>query len=322
MNRKRSGARAKRLIKHAEVDPHVAVIRRFNRFYTKQIGVLKKGFLDSDFSLTETRVLFELAHREHLTATDLAADLGLDSGYLSRMLRSFERRGLIAKELSRHDGRQSFLRLTPRGRAAFSPLDRRQDGEVHELLSNLADRDRDRLVGAMQTIESLLSPTSEGKPAYILRPPRAGDFGWVIHRQGVLYAREYGWNEEFESLAAEIVANFIKTFDYRRERCWIAERDDENVGSVFLVKASEHVAQLRLLLVEPSARGLGIGKRLVDECIQFARTAGYEKIVLWTNDVLHAARRIYERAGFVLVREERHHSFGRDLIGQNWELAL
>jgi DNA-binding MarR family transcriptional regulator/N-acetylglutamate synthase-like GNAT family acetyltransferase len=300
----------------------VGAVRRFNRFWTRQIGVLREGYLESSFSLTEVRVLYELAHREETTASELGEELGLDAGYLSRVLRGFEKHGLIHKRPSEADGRRRLLRLTERGREAFAPLDARSRNDIGAMLGSLPVAEQERLVEAMRTIEELLSARPDPAVPYLLRPPWPGDMGWVVHRHGDLYAREYGWDERFEALVAEIVAQFIQQYDPRRERCWIAERDDEIVGCVFLVRESEEIAKLRLLLVEPKARGLGIGSRLVEECIRFARQAGYRKITLWTNDVLSSARRIYEGMGFRLFREEPHHSFGHDLVGQTWELML
>jgi DNA-binding MarR family transcriptional regulator/GNAT superfamily N-acetyltransferase len=305
-----------------ELEQAVATVRRFNRFYTRQIGLLHEGFLGSPFSLTEGRVLYELAHRESPTATQLARDLDLDPGYLSRILRDFEQRGLLARKPSPADGRQSLLSLTPRGREAFAPLNVRSRDEIGAMLRPLAPVDQARLVEAMHTIEALLGTPVAPRVPYILRPPRPGDMGWVVHRHGVLYAQEYGWDETFEALVAGIVAAFVRDHDPRRERCWIAERDGQNVGSVFCVKQSDTVAQLRLLIVEPGARGLGIGARLTEECVRFARSLGYQKVMLWTNSVLVAARHIYERAGFRRVREEPHRSFGHDLVGETWELSL
>ncbi len=302
-------------------DQRAAALRRFNRFYTRQIGVLNEGLLLSAFSLTEARVLYELAHREQPSASELSVELGLDAGYLSRILRSLERRGLLAREPSADDGRRRHLALTRKGRAAFAKLDARSQEEVRGILARLSDPEQGRLLEAMQTIERLLGAPGPG-PAYILRPPQPGDMGWVVHRHGVLYAQEYGWDEQFEALVASIVAEFIRTHDPKRERCWIAERDGEAVGSVFLVKHTESVAKLRLLLVEPSARGLGIGGRLVGECVRTARRLGYRKLTLWTQQTLEAARRIYQQAGFRLVGSEPHHSFGHDLIGETWELEL
>jgi DNA-binding MarR family transcriptional regulator/GNAT superfamily N-acetyltransferase len=299
----------------------VEAVRRFTRFYTRQIGVLHEGLLNSPFSLAEARVLYELAHRDMPTAAELGTELGLDAGYLSRILRGFVKDGLLAKTPSEQDGRQRFLALTAKGRKAFAPLDRRSRDEVGAMLADLAPAEQARLIEAMRTVETLLGRET-APPAYVLRPHRPGDIGWVIHRHAALYAQEYGWDESFEALVAEIGAKFIRDFDIRRERCWIAERDGDIVGSVFLVKQSDTVAKLRLLIVEPAARGLGIGHRLVDECIRFARQAGYRQLTLWTNDILVAARRIYEAAGFRLVLEEKHRSFGHDLVGQNWELDL
>jgi len=309
-------------VRKTEFDRRVAAVRRFNRFYTQKIGVLEEGLLKSDFSLTETRVLYELAHRERPTAAELVKDLGLDAGYLSRILRNFERRGLVEKEPSETDGRQSLLSLTDAGRDSFAPLNARSRDEISALLDTLTEAEQARLLDAMHAIETLLGAQPESRAPYLLRPHQPGDIGWVIHRHGALYAREYGWDETFEALVAEIGAKFIKEFDPKRERCWIAEKDGEIVGSVFLVRQSDEAAKLRLLYVEPEARGLGIGRRFVAECIRFARQAGYRSITLWTNDILSAARRIYEDAGFHLVHQEPHRSFGHDLVSETWELAL
>ncbi len=300
----------------------IEAVRRFNRFYTRQIGVLQEHLLRSPFSLTEARVLFELAHHEQTTASELGEALGLDAGYLSRILRTFHKRGLIEKKPSKTDGRQTELRLTQRGQEAFGKIDTSSAKEVGALLGNLSEEARMRLIEAMQAIEGILGERPEHQVPYILRPPRPGDMGWVVERHGALYAQEYGWDETMEALVAEIVAKFVRHFDPKRERCWIAEKDGENVGCVFLVRKTRTVGQLRLLLVEPRARGLGIGARLVDECTRFARQAGYQQVVLWTNSVLRAARRIYEAAGYRLIRENAHHSFGQDLVGQTWELRL
>ena len=305
-----------------DVKRRVDAVRSFNRFYTKQIGVLHEGLLGSPYSLTEVRVLYELAHREQPTAAELGKELGLDAGYLSRILRGFEKRGLIARVRSRTDGRQSLLSLTADGKKAFAPLNARSHDEVAGMLGRLSAAEQDRLIGAMRAIEVLLGARPEPKVPYLLRPHQPGDMGWIIHRHGALYAQEYGWDETFEALVAEIAAKFIQNFDPKRERCWIAEREGEIVGSVFLVRRSKTVGKLRLMYVEPKARGLGIGSRLVEECIRFARQAGYRKMVLWTNSVLAAARHIYEKAGFRLVHEEPHHSFGHDLVGETWELKL
>ncbi|MGH2405798.1 MAG: bifunctional helix-turn-helix transcriptional regulator/GNAT family N-acetyltransferase [bacterium] len=306
----------------AEFEQRVAAVRRFNRFYTHQIGVLNEGYLQSAFSVTEVRVLYELAHREKTTASELARELGLDAGYLSRILRRFKKRGLIAKKTSEDDGRQSLLWLTARGQAVVTPLEARSREQIGAMLSGLSAGEQDRLVEAIRAIEGLLGVQSEPKVPYVLRPHRSGDMGWIVHRHGVLYAQEYGWDERFEALVATIVAKFIQHFDAKRERCWIAEVDGESVGSVFCVRRSKTAAQLRLLLVDPKARGLGIGTRLVDECVRFARSVGYRKMLLWTNSNLDAARRIYERAGFRLAHKAPHHSFGHALVGQTWELTL
>jgi len=304
------------------VEQRVDAVRRFNRFYTKQIGVLQEHLLKSPFSLSEARVLYELAHLKQTTATDLAMALGLDTGYLSRILSAFEKQGLLVKKPSKTDGRRSLLQLTTNGRTAFRRINLASHNEVGAMLGDLSEDAQSRLVAALQTIAQLLDAHAEQRAPFLLRPHRAGDMGWVVQRHGALYAQEYGWDEYFEALVADIVAKFIRAYDPKRERCWIAERNGENVGSVFLVKQTEAVAQLRLLLVEPSARGLGIGSRLVEECGRFARQARYQKITLWTNSVLHAARKIYEHEGYRLVKEEPHHSFGHDLMGQTWELEL
>jgi DNA-binding MarR family transcriptional regulator/GNAT superfamily N-acetyltransferase len=313
---------------HTGVEPGIAQsvesARRFNRFYTQHIGVLRAGLLRSQYSLTEVRVLYEISRRDDPTAAELCKDLGLDAGYLSRILRDFAKKGLVEKRPSKSDGRQSLLRLTKKGAKEFAALNARQDEEVGAMLNNLPPEDQTRLIGAMRTIQGLLGSQPEPKVTYILRPHHPGDMGWIVHRHGALYSQEYGWDEHFEALVAEIVAHFIRDYDAKRERCWIAERNGDNVGSVFLVKHPERdgVAKLRLLLVEPKARGLGIGRRLVQECTRFARQAGYHTITLWTNSVLHAARRIYEEEGYRLVHEEPHRSFGHALVGQTWELAL
>lgn len=301
----------------------VAAVRRFNRFYTKHIGVLREGHLESAFSLTEVRVLYEIAHRDHPTAAELARELGVDTGYLSRILRGFERRQLILKTRSDVDARQSYLRLSETGRSAFSGLDSLADEEIAALVSRVAPDNRRKLTDAMRTIEQVLAPPSDAKRSFMLRTHQPGDIGWVVYRHGVLYAREYGWDERFEALVAQIVAEFVQNFDARRERCWIAEHDGERVGSVFLVKETDAIARLRLLLVEPKARGLGIGQRLVDECIRFARQCQYERMTLWTQNNLHSARRIYEAAGFRLVKEEKPYAmFGDKVMSQTWNLDL
>lgn len=315
-----------------ESERRIADIRRFNRFYTQKIGVLREGLLESSFSLPEVRVLYELAHWDDdpasgtvarsPTASRLAARLDLDKGYLSRLLRGFARRRLVSRKPSSSDGRENILALTPAGRKAFAPLDLRSRQQMGEMLSALSDGEGSRLVDAMATIRQLLGAGQHRPDACALRPLRPGDIGWITHRHGVLYAAEYGYDERFEALVAEIAAHFVHAFDARRERCWIAERNGEILGCVFLVSKSPTVAKLRLLLVEPAARGMGLGGRLVDECIAFARGAGYRKIVLWTQSELLAARRIYEQRGFRRVAEEPHKSFGRDLVAETWELQL
>jgi DNA-binding MarR family transcriptional regulator/GNAT superfamily N-acetyltransferase len=304
----------------------VAAVRSFNRFYTRQIGVLGAGHLDSPFSLTEVRVLYELAHREEPSAAEIGRDLGLDPGYLSRILRGFRKRKLIATRSSPSDRRRRLLALTGEGKAMFKRLDQRSSAEIESMLRKLSPEQQRRLLGAMESIEKLLGDSTDTAAAsrepYLLRSPGPGDLGWIVHRHGLLYAEEYGWDERFEALVAGIVADFVHNFDPRRERCWVAEREGEAVGSVFVVRQSDEVAKLRLLLVEPSARGLGIGSRLVSECVRFARQAGYRTLTLWTNDVLHSARKIYEAEGFRLVKSEPHDSFGQGLVGQTWELTL
>jgi len=305
-----------------DIAQRVEAVRRFNRFYTKQIGVVTDRYLKSPFSLTESRVIYELAHHEQTTATQLGGELDLDPGQLSRILHDLMGRGLIDRQPSPADGRQRILQLTQAGQEAFALLNARSHSGIEAMLGKLRLTEQDCLVESMKVIEALLGVQPEHRVPYILRPPQAGDMGWVVQRHGVLYAEAYGWNEQFEALVAEIVAKFVQNFDPQRERCWIAERDGEAIGSVFLVKKSATVAKLRLLLVEPKARGLGVGTRLVDECVRFARSAGYKKIWLWTNSVLVAARYIYAKAGFRLIEEEPHHSFGHDLVGETWELKL
>jgi DNA-binding MarR family transcriptional regulator/GNAT superfamily N-acetyltransferase len=300
----------------------VAAVRAFTRFYTRQIGLLDEGLHKSPYSLTEARVLYELAHRDGLTATDLGRDLGLDAGYLSRMLKKFEATGLIGRAAHAADARQSVIALTGKGRKAFAPLDEASHRQVAAFLDGLSRRESEELVSAMGTVRRLMGGSQQPSPSYVLRPLQVGDIGWITHRQGILYAQEYGWDGTYEALVAEILAAFVKNFDPEREAAWVAELDGEVVGSIFAVKKSETVAKLRLLYVEPSARGLGLGRRLVDECIAFARAKGYRTLTLWTNDVLASARRIYQAAGFVLAEEEKHHAFGKDLVGQNWNLDL
>jgi DNA-binding MarR family transcriptional regulator/N-acetylglutamate synthase-like GNAT family acetyltransferase len=312
----------------AVLDGAVSAVRAFNRFYTRQIGVLNEHLLQSRFSLSQVRVLYELAHRDRATAGVLCKDLGLDSGYLSRMLRAFEKQGLLARAESKADARQSLLSLTASGRKTFAPLETRSQEQVAGLLARLAPDGQKRLLGAMCTIEEALGAKPDGgahgeRSSCLLRSHRPGDMGWVVHRHGILYSQEYGYDERFEALVAEIVADFVQNFDPKHDACWIAEKDGEIAGSIFLVKKSKAVAKLRLLLVEPAARGLGIGKRLVDECVRFAQRAGYQKIVLWTQSELHAARHLYQQVGFKLVGEKRHDSWSRkNLVAETWELKL
>ena len=300
----------------------VDAVRRFNRFYTRRIGVLNERLLGSGFTLSEGRLLWELAHRDRPSAGELGRELRLDPGYLSRLIDRLQRRGLVERKPSPTDKRQTLLRLTRKGQDTFAGLNRRSHEEITAMLSALPATDQRRLVEAMSRIERLLDGSPQAAEPYLLRPHQPGDIGWVIQRHGAIYAEEYAWDSGFEALVAEIAARFLRNFDPKRERCWIAERDGENVGCVFLVRKSATVAQLRLLLVEPSARGLGIGHRLVAECIRFARQTGYRKVTLWTNKGLDAARHLYEEAGFRLGEEEPHHSFGHDLLSQTWTLTL
>ncbi len=302
--------------------PPVEAVRRFSRFYTRRLGVLREGLLDSPFTLTEGRVIYELAQHESTTASKLARELDLDPGYLSRLLKGLEQRGYVVRRPAQADGRQALLALSEQGDAAFADINARSRAQVAGLLGPLGPDDQARLVAALATVERLLGEPPPRRVPYILRPHQPGDIGWVIARHGALYAEEYGFDETFEALVAEICAQFLKTFDARRERCWIAEKDGENVGCVFLVRQSDEVAKLRCLLVEPKARGLGIGGRLIEECVRFARQKGYRKITLWTNSILFAAIHLYQQAGFRLVAEEPHTSFGHDLVGQTLELEL
>jgi DNA-binding MarR family transcriptional regulator/N-acetylglutamate synthase-like GNAT family acetyltransferase len=313
-----------------QLEQRIDAVRRFNRQYTRRIGVLQRGYLRSPFSLAEVRVLYELAHRERATATELARELDLDAGYLSRILASFSRHGLLHRARSDRDGREQLLSLTRHGLDTFEPLEAAAREQIGALLRQLPDRQQQRLVAAMRTISAILGdPPDTRDPrgaaqgeACVLRRPVPGDMGWVVERHGAIYADEYGWDERFEALVAGIVAKFVEHFDAERERCWIAERQGERVGCIFLVKATRTIGKLRLFLVEPDARGLGIGKRLVDECIGFAREAGYRKVRLWTQSNLLAARHIYARTGFRLIASEPHHSFGADLVSETWELRL
>jgi DNA-binding MarR family transcriptional regulator/GNAT superfamily N-acetyltransferase len=298
----------------------VAAVREFNRFYTNVIGLLREGLVDTPHSLTEARILFELAREDAVEAAHLRSWLDIDAGYLSRLLARFEDDGLVSRTRSPADGRRQVIGLTAAGRAVFTDLDARSSDQIRALLAALGPAGRQRLTGAMATIREIVEP---GPPpaAFVLRPPAPGDLGWVVQRHGALYAAEYGWDASFEALVARIVADYAGRGD-RGESAWIAELAGEPAGCAFCLRKDATTAQLRLLLVEPRARGLGLGGRLVAECVSFARRAGYRELVLWTNDVLHAARRIYQRAGFQLAASEPHHSFGHDLVGQDWRLPL
>ncbi len=304
----------------------IAAVRRFSRFYTRQIGVLRKTYLDSPYSLGEARLLFEIASGHSPTATEIGRALDLDAGYLSRVLRNFEKRGLIERRTSQSDARQSHLTLSARGRKSFAPLQRQSRRSTAAMLGKLDAAAQARLIAAMRAIETLLGGTAEERTqsgrSYRLRAPKPGDFGWIVKRHAELYAEEYGWTAPLEGLTAQIVADFVNNNDRKRERCWIAEIDGENVGSVMLVKDAEQTARIRLLLVDPKARGFGLGARLTEECIRFARRGGYTKITLWTHSVLKAARHIYQKAGFKLMRSERHKSWGREVVSEHWDLLL
>jgi len=306
----------------ATIDERIASVRSFSRAYTRRIGLLQASLLHTPLSLSEGRLVWELAQRGDATAAQLAADLELDPGYVSRLLAALDREGYLSRSPCPDDRRRTWLGLTERGQAAFAEIDAAARREVGALLAALPESAQERLVASLETARALLGDRDAGGPAYILRSPRAGDLGWVVQAHGALYAREYGWDWTFEALVAGIVQRFAEGFDPARERCWIAERAGENVGCVFVVRREEEVAQLRCLLVDPSARGLGLGRRLVQECLRFARDCAYRRMMLWTNDALVAARAIYEKEGFSLVAEEPHHSYGHDLVGQTWERAL
>ena len=302
----------------------VAVFRRFNRMYTRFIGTLNEGLLNSPYSLAEARVVYELATRDAPKAREIAEELGMDAGYLSRLLGKFERDGLLKRKASELDGRYANLTLTARGRAAFKKLNAGSEEQAQTVLEGLAPSGRMQLIDCMRRVEGILTKTDRSRVPYILRPHRVGDMGWIVHREGVGYAEQYGWDETFEALVARIVDQFVTNFDPSRERCWIAEIDGAHVGHIFLVKHPEEpdTAKLRLLFVEPSARGMGLGDALVKECLRFARSVGYKRVVLWTQSILAAAHRIYEKAGFQLVEQKPHRSFGKDLVGETWELWL
>jgi DNA-binding MarR family transcriptional regulator/GNAT superfamily N-acetyltransferase len=306
------------------VSGEIAKFRHFNRMYTRYIGTLNEGLLNSDYSLAEARVLYELANRNAPKASEIAEGLGMDPGYLSRLLGKFERDGLLQRKMSEQDGRFAELALTTRGKSVFKKLNELSNEQAHAKLQGLPPAARAEVIHCMESIEDLLMKTDRSPTPYVLRPHRVGDMGWIVYREGLGYAEQYGWDATFEALVANIVSDFITHFEPARERCWIAEVDGRHVGHVFLVKhpSQAQTAKLRLLFVEPNARGAGLGHALVNECVRFARTAGYRKIVLWTQSMLTAAHRIYQGAGFVLVKEEPHHSFGHDLVGQEWELDL
>jgi DNA-binding MarR family transcriptional regulator/GNAT superfamily N-acetyltransferase len=309
-------------------DQHIAAARRFNRFYTRQIGVLRKNFLDSPYSLGEARVIYEIASDKAPTASEIGRALDLDAGYLSRVLRNFERRGLVERKVSPKDARQSHLALSSRGRKAFKLLDDLSQRDIGTMLDRLPPSDQSRLIAAMHTIETLLEPAPAAKPSkdkecpYTLREPVFGDFGWIVKRHAELYAQEYKWGAPFEGVCAQIVADYVNNHDAKRERCWIAEMAGENVGCIFVAKDSDEVARIRLLLVDPKARGLGLGARLTEEAVRFAREAGYKKMTLWTHSVLKAARHIYQKAGFKLMRSEKHKSWGQPVVSEYWDLEF
>ena len=302
-----------------QASSRTAALRRFNRFYTNRIGALREGLSQSRFSLTEARVLYELANRSDVTASDIGTVLDLDAAYLSRILRGFESKGLLTRRQSSIDRRQNVLALTEGGRAAFAPLDDAAHQEAGALLDCLTDGEQAALLGCMQRIETLLGSEV---PPWIIRGPLPGDIGWVIQRHGALYAKEFGFNPQFEALVAQVAGTFLAQHDPQRERCWIAERGGVRLGSVFLMRQSDDVGKLRLLIVEPSARGLGVGKQLVATCIDTARAAGYRRLTLWTNDILLPARKIYQKAGFRIVATAPHSDFGLPMVGEDWQLDL
>jgi DNA-binding MarR family transcriptional regulator/GNAT superfamily N-acetyltransferase len=304
------------------LDHQIAAVRGFTRFYTRKLGIIEPKLLDSPWTLQEARIIYEIAERQTCTATDLVYALSLDAGFLSRTLRALQERQVVARKPSKADRRATELTLTAKGRAAFAELDRRSRDAVAVLLGRLDGGERATVVNAMTSIEHVLEPPPQKATGFLLRSHRPGDIGWVVSRHGAVYAREYGWDISFEALVAEIGAQFIRDYDASREHCWIAEAGGEPVGSIFLVNGSDEVAKLRLLLVEKKARGLGVGRALTEQCIRFARDAGYSSITLGTQSILVAARGIYARAGFRLVKQEPHHSFGVDLLGETWEIKL
>jgi len=304
-----------------DMEARIAAVRRFSRFYTRQLGLLRENLVDTRFSLTESRVLYELAHRETVTASELAADLNLDHGYLSRILRRFGEDGILKKVRAPDDARQSVISITAKGRKAFAPLNKNSHDQIAAMLEKLGTAEQQRVTGAMAAIESLLDAAPSGSPI-VLRPHEPGDMGWVTSAHGAIYAQEYGWDITFEALVGKITAEFIENFDPKRERCWIAELDGERVGSVFVVAKSDKIAKLRLLILDKRARGLGLGRRLVEECLRFAKNAGYSSMTLWTQSILTAAREIYRQAGFRMTAAEPNHSFGVDLISETWDIDL
>jgi DNA-binding MarR family transcriptional regulator/GNAT superfamily N-acetyltransferase len=307
---------------NSPLESQIAAIRGFSRFYTRKLGIIEPKLLDSRWTLQEARIIYEIAARKNCTATELVRALGLDAGFLSRTLQALQRRQVVARQPSKTDRRVTEIALTTKGRAAFAELDSRSRRDVATLLGRLATEERAAVVNAMTAIEHMLEPPAPRQAGFLLRSHRPGDIGWVVSRHGALYAQEYGWDISFEALVAEIAAQFIRSYDPAREHCWIAEIDGEPVGSIFLVKASDDVAKLRLLLVDKKARGLGVGRALTEQCIRFAKDAGYRSITLWTQSTLAAARGIYQRAGFQQAKEEKHHSFGVDLVGETWEMKL
>ncbi|WP_050421992.1 bifunctional helix-turn-helix transcriptional regulator/GNAT family N-acetyltransferase [Bradyrhizobium tropiciagri] len=304
------------------LESQVAAVRGFSRFYTRKLGIIEPKLLHSPFTLQEARIIYELAHRDHCIATDLVRDLDLDAGFVSRTLAALQRRQIVTRKPSKADKRVNEVALTAKGRATAADLDTRSRDEVAALLMQIDSNHRAAVVHAMSTIEQALEPTMQKPTGFLLRSHRVGDMGWVVSRQGQAYAAEYGWDISYEALVAEICAQFLRSFDPVREHCWIAEVDGEPVGSIFLVNGGDGIAKLRLLLVEEKARGLGVGRALVEQCIRTAREKGYKKMTLWTQSILVAARGIYARAGFQRVKEEKHHSFGADLVGETWELEL
>jgi len=304
------------------MEQRIAEVRAFNRFYTRQIGVLSERWLEGEYSLTELRVMYEIAHADGITAKELVESLALDPGYLSRIIKGLTDHGLIDRKTREDDQRLVTLRLTKKGRAAFEPMQKASNEQVKTMLERMPVSDQRKLVHAMGTIRELLGDGENSPEAYVLRPHQVGDMGWIAHRQGILYAQEYGWDGRFEALAAEILAEFVKNYDSKWERSWIAERKGEIVGSVFVVKKDDVTAKLRMLYVEPSARGLGLGRRLVEECIRFARQVGYKKMTLWTQSNLAAARTVYEKTGFKLMSQQNHKSFGKELVAETWEKDL